>query len=450
MTENHTVTNDNKKRVFADLSPLVQSPAFARLWIGAVVAGVGAQLTIVAVGLQIYAISESTLAVAAVGGIALIPMLFAGPLGGMAADAFDRRTVLIITAVLMFAGTAGITAMALWEAALSGTNTHVPLWPFYVFTTITTMSATVLQAARAAAYPRILPVELIPSASALQGLSSGMQIMLGPALAGVLVALVGFPWTFTVDLLLSAVGFLGIISLPAMPPESEVTRPGWKSFREGVAFLRTVPQIGAGFLIDLIAMGLGRPYVLLPAAAVSLIGGGSITVGIVTAAGAAGSFLTSVFSGRVRHVTRQGIVIGRAVMIYGGFVLFFGLVLAAMSTGWFGIPGENFAEVNMVALILASLAFFGMGASDEVSAIFRVTMLLMVVPDDMRGRLQGVFMAVVTGGPRIGDIYAGVVAGLIVVWCPPVLGGVLIVTLVAVVVRMTPALREYRDSVGQA
>lgn len=438
-----------KKSVFADLTPLTQSPAFARLWIGAVVAGVGAQLTIVAVGLQIYAISESTMAVAAVGGIALIPMLFAGPLGGMAADAFDRRLILIITAILMFGGTAGIAAMALWEASLSGTNTHVPLWPFYVFTTITTMSATVLQAARAAAYPRILPIELIPSASALQGLSSGMQIMVGPALGGVLVATVGYPWTFLVDLALSAVGFLGIVSLPKMPPESDVTRPGWKSFKEGVAFLRSVPQVGAGFIIDLIAMGLGRPYVLLPAAAVSLVGGGPVTVGIITAAGAAGSFLTSVFSGRVRHVEKQGVVIGRAVMVYGLFVLLFGGVLAVMSTGWFGSPGESFSEVNWVALILASLAFMGMGASDEISAIFRVSMLLMVVPDDMRGRLQGVFMAVVTGGPRIGDIYAGVLAGLIVVWCPPVLGGVLIVVLVAVVMRLTPSLREYRAQVSQ-
>lgn len=438
-----------KKSVFADLTPLTQSPAFARLWIGAVVAGVGAQLTIVAVGLQIYAISESTMAVAAVGGIALIPMLFAGPLGGMAADAFDRRLILIITAILMFVGTAGIASMALWEAALAGTGTHVPLWPFYVFTTITTMSATVLQAARAAAYPRILPIELIPSASALQGLSSGMQIMLGPALGGVLVATVGYPWTFLVDLALSAVGFLGIISLPKMPPESDVTRPGWKSFKEGVAFLRSVPQVGAGFIIDLIAMGLGRPYVLLPAAAVSLVGGGPVTVGIITAAGAAGSFLTSVFSGRVRHVEKQGVVIGRSVMVYGLFVLLFGGVLAAMSTGWFGTPGESFTEVNWVALVLASVAFMGMGASDEVSAIFRVSMLLMVVPDDMRGRLQGVFMAVVTGGPRIGDIYAGVVAGLLVLWCPPVLGGVLIVALVAVVMRMTPSLREYRAHVTQ-
>lgn len=88
-----------------------------------------------------------------------------------------------------------------------------------------------------------------------------------------------------------------------------------------------------------------------------------------------------------------------------------------------------------------------MGASDEVSAIFRVSMLLMVVPDDMRGRLQGVFMAVVTGGPRIGDIYAGVLAGLIVLWFPPVLGGVLIALSVSLVLRMTPSLRDYRADV---
>lgn len=329
-----------RKRLLADLSPLTQSPAFARLWIGAVVAGIGAQLTIVAVGLQIYSISESTAAVAAVGGIALIPMLFAGPLGGMAADAFDRRMLLIITAVLMFLATAGIAVMAWIEAGLSG-GVHVPLWPFYVFTTVSTMCATVLQATRAATYPRILPIELIPSASALQGLSSGMQIMLGPALGGVLVATVGYPWTFAVDLVLSAMGFIGIISLPRMAPEPGATRPGWKSFQEGISFLKTVPQVGAGFVIDLIAMGLGRPYVLLPAAAVGVIGGGSITVGVITAAGAAGSFLTSVFSGRVRHVERQGVVIVRSVQVYGLFVLLFGLVLAAMSTGVFGQPGKT-------------------------------------------------------------------------------------------------------------
>jgi MFS family permease len=433
------------RKHFADLTPLKVSPAFARLWLGGLITGIGTQLTMLAVGLQVYAISESTAAVALVGGIALIPMIFAGPLGGMMADAWDRRHVLIVAALLMFITTAGLVAMSWWEFAVnSTTGAHVELWPFYVFTTLSAMAATVVGATRMSVYPRILPAELIPSASALGGILFGLQVMVGPALGGVLVALVGFPWTFTVDLLFSAAGFLGIATLPKLPPLTEVTRPGWTSFKQGVAFLRTAPQINAGFVIDVLAMTLGRPYVLLPAAAVGVIGGGSVTVGIITAAGAIGSFLTSVFSGRVRHVRRQGLAIARSVELYGVAVLLFGVVLLGMSTGWFGRPGESFAEVNAVALVLGSLAFAGMGASDEISAIFRSSMLLTIVPDDMRGRLQGVFYAIVTGGPRLGDMYAGFLAGLTVLWFPPILGGVLIALLVALTLRLTPALRNYR------
>jgi len=431
------------RKHFADLTPLKVSPAFARMWFGAILTGIGTQLTIVAVGLQIYAISHSTVAVALVGGIALVPMMFAGPLGGMAADAWDRKAVLVIVAITMFLATTGIAAMAFWEASLVGAGTHVPLWPFYVFTTLSAMSGTVLGATRTAVYPRILPAELIPSASALAGIMVGLQVMVGPALGGVLVALVGYPWTFAVDMLFSAAGFLGIASLPKLPPLSNVMRPGWTSFKQGVAFLKTVPAVNAGFIIDVLAMGLGRPYVLLPAAAVGVIGGGSITVGVITAAGAIGSFATSVFSGRVRHVRRQGLVIGRSVQFYGVFVVLFAFVLLAMATGYFGHPGQDFSQVNWPALILGSLAFAGMGATDEVSAIFRSSMLLTVVPDEMRGRLQGLFFAVVTGGPRLGDIYAGVIAGLTVLWFPPLLGGVLIILLVGLTLRLTPALRGY-------
>ncbi len=434
----------SRRSHFADLSPLRQSPAFARLWIGALITGVGAQMTIVAVGLQIYAISHSTEAVALVGGVALIPMLIAGPLGGMIADSWDRRALLFVVAVLMFIATAGLVVLSVLEHTASAAGGHVALWPFYLCTTISAMSATVMGATRGAAYPRILPSELIPSASALNGLSYGAQVMAGPALGGVLVALVGFPWTFSLDLIFSLAGFMGIITLPKLLPLTEVTRPGWTSLKQGMAFLRTAPAITAGFVIDVVAMTFGRPYVLLPAAAVHFIGGGSITVGIVTAAGAVGSFAMSVFSGRVRHVQRQGVAIARAVQWYGVFVLLFGLVLLAMSTGWFGVPGSAFTEVNWGALICGSLAFVGMGAADEVSAIFRSSMLLTVVPDEMRGRLQGLFFAVVTGGPRLGDLYAGLLVAVATLWFPPILGGVLIVAVLTVILRVTPALRSYR------
>lgn len=432
-----------KRRHLADFTPLRESPQFARLWLGNLLNGLGTQLTLVAVGLQIYAMSGSTTAVALVGGIALIPMVLAGPIGGMITDAFDRRLVLIASASVMFLATAGLFVLSLLEQAAVAGGGHIALWPFYVCTTVSTIAAVVLGGARQAVIPRILPPELVTRASALSGISMGIQVMAGPALAGVIVALSTFSVAFACDLVLTATGFLGIALLPKIHVAEDAVRPGWKSFKEAVEFLRGSPQIGAGFIVDIIAMTLGRPYVLLPAAAASVIGGGPITVGILTAAGAAGSFSTSAFSGRVVHIKRQGLAIANSVKVYGLFTALLGVVLLVMGTGWFGHPTASLAGANLPALVIAALAFFGMGASDEVSAIFRTAMLMSAVPDRMRGRLQGVFLAVVGGGPRLGDVYAGVMAALIGLWAGPVFGGIGIVVAMFIILRVTPKLREF-------
>ena len=428
-----------KKRRFVDITPLRASPVFARLWIGSAVSGIGAQLTLVAVGLQIYDITKSTLAVSLVGGISLIPMIIAGLWGGVLADAFDRRAVLIISAITGWLTTLGLIALAWFEL----TTGAAPVWPFYVLTTINAVAATITQATRGSVTPRILPRELVAPASALNGISIGIMLTLGPALAGVLVASVGFAWTYTVDALLFFAGFLGIFALPKLPPLEATSGAGWKSLRDGLTFLAKAPNIRAGFLIDLLAMGLGRPFVILPAVGALVIGGGPVTVGILTASAAIGTFLTSLFSGPVGHVRRYGVAIGRSVMIYGGCILLFGLVIGAMQTGWFGTVGASFDRVNVPALIIAGVALAGTGASDEVSAIFRSTMMLTAAPDGMRGRLQGIFTVAVTGGPRIGDLYMGTLATLVALWFPPVLGGLLIIGGVGLVLRLLTGFREY-------
>src|SRR6185312_6007928 len=89
--------------------------------------------------------------------------------------------------------------------------------------------------------PRLLPTELLPAASALSGISFGVALTVGPALAGVLVAATGFGWTYTIDAILFIAGFLGIVSLPRIRPMGATTRPGWASVREGLAFLRDAP-----------------------------------------------------------------------------------------------------------------------------------------------------------------------------------------------------------------
>lgn len=432
-----------KRRTFVDLSPLRLSPAFARLWFSALLTGIGTQLTIVAVGLQLYAITNDTLAVALVGGIALIPATIAAPLAGMIADAFDRRKLLIILAIMLFLSTTGILALTVVESNLAAVGQHVWVWPFYVFTTLGAMSGIAIGATRSAIVPRILPRELVAPASALNGLSIGAQFMVGPALAGVLAAAVGFQWTFVVDLVLSAAAFLGIALLPALPPLSDVVRPGWTSLKQSVRFLRGVPQITSGFLADIVAMTFGRPYVLLPAVAAGLIGGGPITVGLIMSAGAAGTFLTGLFSGPVKHVRRQGMVICRSIQVYGLFVVMFGVVLLLVSLGVLPRGGLAFDDVSVIGLVLACVTFAGMGAADEVSSIFRISMLLTVVPDDIRGRMQGIFFAVVNGGPRLGDLYGGICAALVALWFPPFLGGFLIVVAMGLILRLTPSLRNY-------
>jgi len=429
-----------RRRRFVDLSPLREYPAFARFFIGSAVSGVGFWVTTVAVGLFVFDLTEDTFAVALVGGISLVPMIVAGLWGGMLADAFDRRRVLILSSIVAWLAILGIVVLSAVDAL---TVSRPPVWPLYVLTTLNSVAATVSNATRSAVIPRIVPGEAVARANALNGMAFGLQMTVGPALAGVLVAAIGFPLTFTVDAVLFTFGFLGVVTLPKLPPLGAAARPGWESLRDGVRFLSSAPNIRMSFIVDIVAMSLGRPYVLFPAIGAAVLGGGAVTVGVLTAAAAIGTFLTSLFSGPVAHVRRYGVAIGRAIMIFGAFTALFGVVIAVAATGWFGPVGAAWDQANVPLLLLASLALVGTGAADEVSAIFRGTMLLTAAPDEMRGRLQGIFTVVVTGGPRLGDLVAGGLAVLGTLWLPPLAGGVAIVAIIAVLVRVQATFRHY-------
>jgi MFS family permease len=429
------VTRTGKRSHLVDLSPLRESPAFARLWIGAAISGIGSQMTIVAVGLHIYDITRSTFAVSLVGAFALVPMIIFGLYGGMLADAFDRRRVAFLAAVAAWGSTIGLAGLAWFEVDV--------VWPFYLLTTLNAVAATVVGTVRFAIFPRILPRRLLPAASALTGISGGIMVTVGPAIAGVLIATVGFAWTYTIDVALFLAAFVGILSLPRLPPEGEVHRPGLASLRYGFAFLRTAPNIRMSFLVDILAMTFGQPRVLFPAVGTLLLGGGAVTVGVLTASFAVGALVSSLFSGRTGHVRMQGVAIGRAIVVYGAFILGFGALLAVMATGAYGPVSPAVSDMHVPAVALAAVLLAGAGAADNISSIFRQTMLQSAVPDNMRGRLQGVFTVVVTGGPRIGDMYVGVFAVGAALWFPPLLGGLVIIVSVAMLVRMQRSFRHY-------
>ena len=413
---------------FADLTPFRESPAFFRLWLGSTLAGVGSQMTIVAVGLHIYDITESTAAVALVGVISLVPMIIAGIYGGLLVDTFDRRTVAILAESVAWVSVVGLAVLAWFQIDT--------LWYYYVLTTLNAVAVTIVAAARSAIVPRLLPTRLLPAAGGLNGIGFGFQVIVGPAIAGVLVATVGVQWTYTIDAILFVAAFTGVLTLPPIKPEGASGFTGVAGVVEGLRFLRGAANIRLSFLVDIVAMTFGMPRVIMPAVGALVIGGGAITVGVLSASFAAGTLLVGVFSGRLGSVRWHGRAIRNAIMAFGGFVLAFGVVLLLSGN-------RPDAPLNVPALVAACIMLAGAGGSDQVSAVFRSTMLQAAAPDNMRGRVQGVFIVVVTGGPRIGDAYVGLVAATALLWLPSLLGGVLIIALVYLLVRYYRSFHDY-------
>lgn len=418
-----------------DLRPLTEHPAFARLWFGNLLGGLGGQLTLMTVMLHMYALTGSDMAVAMIAVAGLLPMIVAGLYGGMLADFFDRRTVALSAACVTWASTALLAALA-WADLV------VPAW-LYALSIVNSAANSIVSATKTAMTPKLVGLELVPAASALNGISMGVMVMVGPALGGVLVALFGYEATYTVDVVLMLSLFFGLWTLPRLRPEGSTSAPGLQSLRDGLAFLKRAPNIRMQFAMDIIAMTFGNPIAIFPAVGVLILGGGEVTTGLLTASIAAGSVLSSIFSGRIGGVRHQGVGIARSIQVYGAATVGFGLVLLAAHLGIGSAPVVDEHHASVLLVVLACIFLAVTGGADNVSSIFRQTMLQQAVPDAYRGRLQGVFIVVVTGGPRLGALYYGAIASLFAHWAPPVAGGMIIIALIAILARMSPRFRAY-------
>ncbi|HYP73138.1 MAG TPA: MFS transporter, partial [Microbacterium sp.] len=226
---------------FIDLRPFTSSPAFARMWIGSTLAGLGGQLTIVAIMLHMYELTGSTFAVSMVAVAGLVPMVVAGLYGGMLADAFDRRKVALIAASVTWGSTL-VLALLAW----GGLETVAWL---YALSVVNAAANSIVSATRQAIVPRLLPRGLLPAASALNGITMGIMVMGGPALAGVLVAFTGYAWTYSIDVVLMLANFLGLWTLPRILPEGTIVRPGLESLRDGWRFLKRAGNIRLQFIL---------------------------------------------------------------------------------------------------------------------------------------------------------------------------------------------------------
>ncbi|MFG3310759.1 MFS transporter [Streptomyces albidoflavus] len=372
-----------RKRLLADLTPLRTSADFRRLWIGNTISWVGQGMTALAISLQVYDLTRSSFSVGLVGLFSLVPLVVFGLYGGAIADTVDRR-------LLGLASSTGswLLAIALAVAAFAGFH---QVWFLYAVVALQAVCAALNSPARTSMIPRLLPAEQLPAANALNSMTTTFGTMTGPMLGGALVGLWGYQAAYLIDAVAFTAALYAMWRLPAMRPQREEGSRGRASVLDGLRFLATRPNIRMTFFTDLCAMVLAHPRALFPAVAVVWYGGDAKTAGLLVAAPAVGALLGSVFSGWLGRVHRHGVAILLAVGGWGLAVAVFGLTRNL----WLG-------------LLFLALA----GAADAISMVFRSTMLQAATPDAMRGRLQGVFIVVVAGGPRLGDFLAGSVGDL--------------------------------------
>ncbi|MGF0115103.1 MFS transporter [Promicromonospora sp. Marseille-Q5078] len=426
-------------RLIADLTPLRVSPAFRRLWWGLGVSNIGTQVTVVAVGLQVYSLTGSTLAVGTLGIAALVPLVALGLYGGALVDHYDRRRVSLLASAVLWLVTAGIAVQAWLDVG------SVNL--LYGLVALQSAAFAINNPARTSIVPRLLEPQLMPAANALQTLSMNIALTGGPLIGATLVGWGGYGIAYTLDALLFTAALWAVWRLPAVPPEpgADDTRAdaparrrvvGLSSVLDGLRYLATRPNVRTTFVVDLAAMVLAFPRVLWPAAGALYLGGGETTTGVLAAGFAVGGILASVFSGALVRVRWQGRIIVWAITSWGVCVAAFGAVLVAVGPG---APDG----VLWGAVVLAGVALLLAGGSDAISSVFRQSILQTATPDHMRGRLQGVFIVVVAGGPRLGEMVLGTEATWFGEGWAAVVGGLACVAVLWIVVRLQPRFWRY-------
>ncbi|WP_435200652.1 MFS transporter [Janibacter sp. GS2] len=413
--------------LLADTRPL-QTPAYRRLFTAQIITVIGAQLTIVTVPAQIYSMTGSSAYVGLTGLFGLVPLVVFGLYGGSLADHFDRRRLLTITTWGLIVS----SALFFVQAALGNTNVWLLLGIFSVQQAFFAVN----QPTRSAVLPRILPAEHLPAANALNMTVFTGGAIAGPLVGGALIPLLGFSWLYLVDTLFLFATLWAVVSLPRLPVQVLAgSSPGLRSVVDGFVYLATQPVLLMSFVIDLIAMVFGMPRALIPEMADLDFGGpteGGVAFALLFAAMPAGAFIGGVLSGWVSRVERQGLAVIVAILVWGGAIVGFGTAVAL-------------ADGAMMPWLALAFVFFAIGgAADVASAAFRSTMLQSSATDAMRGRLQGVFIVVVAGGPRLADVLHGLVAGSLGAATTTILGGVLVIVLTLVVSTAFPAFARYR------
>ncbi|HEY0099242.1 MAG TPA: MFS transporter [Pyrinomonadaceae bacterium] len=406
--------------MFIDLTPLRISRDYRLLFFGQLISAFGTAMSFVVVPVQVYQLTGSTLLVGLLSASEFVLILLLAFVGGAYADFIDKRKMLRLTEI----GQTLVTTALVFNATLA----RPQVWLLFVCAALHAGLAALQRPSFEALMQKIVTPDLMPSISALNSLRWNLTTILGPSLAGIILARFGAEVAYSIDLVTFIASLTAVFLIRATPtPKQLEERPTLKSVVEGVRYAWRRKEILGTYLIDMNAMFFGMPTALFPAVAANF---GAETVGLFYAAPSVGALLATLTSGWAKHVHRHGLFVSLAAALWGVAMIFFG-----------------FADNLYLALFCLALA----GGFDMISGVFRMTIWSQTIPHHLRGRLAGLEMISYTSGPKLGDAEAGLVAALFSVRASVVSGGILCIVGTIIISALLPQFLRYdgREGVKQ-
>jgi len=415
-----------RQLLLPDTAPLRESRSFRLLWIGQLISVTGTQVRLVALPYQIFVLTDSSFAVGLIGVFQAVPLMLLSLFGGAIADAVDRRRLLLLTQM-------GLTVVSLALAVVTQAGAaSVPL--LYVLTAAGACFSALDSPTRSSLMPTLIDRRLIRAAIALNQTLFQFATVFGAALAGIVIAQVGLAAAYWLDAASFAAALVTVWSIRTPPRVPTERQSVIRSVVEGVRYLGVTRILLATMSLDFLATFFGSPRALFPYYAERVFHVGPEGLGLLYASMGAGALVAALASGWTARIQRQGLTVLVAVVVWGLAIALFGV----LDQPWF-----------VLALVLLAIA----NAADVVSSIFRGTILQLVVPDALRGRLNAINIMFVVGGPQLGQFESGAVAAL---WSPVssvVSGGlacVLSVFAIAAWIPETVRYRAHRDEITAA
>lgn len=395
------------------------------MWIGQLFSQAGSQMQATALNYHVYLLTHSAVMLGLISLARLVPILFFSLIGGVFADARDRKRVMLVTQTVLMLSAAALAAFTITQT--------ISVAIIYAIAALNGATQAFDGPARQALTPNLVPKQHLANALSLNNIISTTAGISGPVVVGLLIGLAGDKYEGTWGVgsvyIVNAISFLGILIALALihSPTQEFKRAtefSISALTEGIRHVRDSKIIFSTMILDFIATFFSSATALLPIFAKEVLNVGAQGFGLLTAADSIGSLVAGAAMTRFSYVPRKGLLVLWGVGAYGVATTLYGL------SNWFA---------------LSFLFLAGVGAADTVSTIMRNTLRQMATPDHLRGRMTSVNMIFFMGGPQLGNLEAGLVAAWIGAPLSVVTGGIATVVAVLVTAWLAPQLRQYRD-----